>query len=203
MYMQQILYQPAEELLYEQDIFRTAINGLFYVKHTTNRDERGFFSELARMPEIEKVIGHPFPVKQINQSRSSTGVVRGIHSEDWNKYATVTNGKCFCALVDLRPESPTFGKKEYFMLGFDREALDGSLFIPARIGNSMCVMEGPMDYLYFVDKLYQNRDEKDDQVISLFDPDLQIPWPIPKERMIISNRDKNAITLRSRFPEKF
>jgi dTDP-4-dehydrorhamnose 3,5-epimerase-like enzyme len=54
-----------------------------------------------------------------------------------------------------------------------------------------------------VDKLYKDRDPAGDQAISLFDPDLNIAWPTPKEEMVISERDRQAVTLREKFPQKF
>lgn len=196
-------YQPEKNKQIAEGIFSTEINELFYVQHATFPDERGFFSELAKIPDLEKILGFIFETKQINQSRSEKNVVRGIHAEDWNKLITVTSGYCFSAVVDVRPESSTFGKKELFLLGSGENALDGSLFIPSRCGNSICVLDGPVDYLYVVDQLYTERDTSHDVAISLFDKDLAIPWPIPREEMIISQRDLESVTLHERFPEKF
>lgn len=196
-------FRPTDDKKVENGIYSTRIEGLYYVAHTTHQDERGFFSELAHVSELEKVIGSHFIVKQVNQARSKVNVVRGIHAEDWNKYVTVTSGVGFVAIVDTRPESITFGNKEYFVLGHADYALDGSLYIPARAGNSICVLEGPIDYVYFVDRLYKDRDLSGDVAISLFDPDISITWPIPRNEMIISERDLKAVTLRDRYPKKF
>lgn len=196
-------YQPISENKLTDDVYKTSINGLYYVQHKTFHDERGFFSELGKLPEILKAVKSNFTVKQISQARSQPNVIRGIHAEDWNKYITVASGIAFSAIIDLRPESETFMNKETFLLGFGEDALDGSLLIPARCGNSMCVVEGPVNYLYLFDKLYSKRDPAGDVAISLFDPDLAIEWPIPREQMIISPRDLKAVTLRQRFAEKF
>jgi dTDP-4-dehydrorhamnose 3,5-epimerase len=196
-------YKPSDDKKIADSIFKTSVQGLYYIAHSTYKDDRGFFSEVARFPELEAVIGHEFKVKQINHPRSYDNVVRGIHAENWNKYITVTNGLCFSAVVDVRPESATFGNKEYFVLGIGENVLDGSIYIPARTGNSMCVLQGPVDYLYFVDAVYKERDTTGDVAISLFDSDIDIQWPIPREQMIISERDMKAITLREKYPEKF
>lgn len=194
-------FKPTNEVA--KGIFSTNLNGIFYIAHSTFKDDRGFFSEVVRFPELEAITGQPFVVKQVNHARSDKNVARGIHTEDWNKYVTITQGVCFSAVADVRPESPTFGKVETFVLGHGENALDGSLYLPAKIGNSLCVLEGPVDYLYFVDRLYADRDKAGDLAISLFDQDLNIQWPIPKEQMIISERDMKAVTLRERFREKF
>ncbi|MCX6816636.1 MAG: dTDP-4-dehydrorhamnose 3,5-epimerase family protein [Candidatus Beckwithbacteria bacterium] len=197
------LFEPTKDLEIEEDIFKTEIKGLWYIARKQFSDERGFFTEVAQTYKLEKVLGRQFVVKQINHSRSITNVVRGMHAEDWKKVITVTNGAAFCALADVRPESATFGKVVNFKLGFGEEFLTGSLLVEEEIANSFCVLKGPVDYVYCVDRLYGQRDPKGDVAISLFDPDLKIEWPIKREEMILSQRDKNSITLRQRFPEKF
>lgn len=196
-------YKPTEENKLREGVHKTSINGLLYIDRTMNTDNRGFFSEVVKIPELEQIIGQEFVVKQVNHARSETNVVRGIHAEGWNKYIFVVTGLCFAAIVDVRPESETFGNKEFFLLGSGENALNGCLFLPSGVGNSVCVLEGPVDYLYLVDRLYADRDKAGDVAISIFDPDLNIPWPIAKEDMIISERDTNTITLREKVPEKF
>ncbi|QQS43800.1 dTDP-4-dehydrorhamnose 3,5-epimerase family protein [Candidatus Roizmanbacteria bacterium] len=186
-------------ILIEDSIYKTGIEGLLYIDRKLLGDDRGFFSEVAHVPSIQKVTGTDFSIKQINHARSEKNVVRGIHAEDWNKCIFLASGKAFCAVVDLRTESPTFKKVETFILGFDEESLHGGLFVPKGLGNSVVVLEGPLDYIYFVDKLYSERDPLGDVAVSLFDPELAIEWPIPREDMIISERDKNAVTVKEKF----
>jgi len=181
----------------ENGIYKTTIDGLYYIDRLKHEDDRGYFSEVARIPELEALTGNHFVVKQINHARSSLYVARGIHAEGWNKYIFITRGSCFCALADLRKDSPTFKKVETFQMGV--AGLNGSLFVPIGVGNSYVVTEGPMDYVYFVDRLYKDRDKSGDAAISLFDPDLNIDWPIAKEKMIFSERDKNCINISSYF----
>jgi len=197
------LYQPTKDKQLTDNIYKTKIKGLFYIKRNSFSDNRGFFAELAHLPQIKTVIKKPFVIKQINHSQSINNVIRGFHAENWNKLTFITAGLAFCALVDIRPQSNTFAKTESFRLGFADNALTGSLFITLGIANSICVLKGPVEYTYCVDKIYKARDKKGDQPISLFDPDLNISWPIPKQQMIISQRDKNAATLRQLFPRKF
>ncbi len=196
-------YKPTEDKRISDFIYKTSIDGLYFIQNKTVKDQRGFFSEVLHTSDLEKILGHQLVIKQVNHSRSAEKVIRGIHSENWNKYVTIGSGVCFSAIVDVRPESPTFGNKEYFILGYADYALDGSLFIPIMAGNSMCVLEGPVDYIYFVDALYRERNTSNDTAISLFDPDLNIEWPFSREKMIISERDLKAVTLREKFPEKF
>ena len=197
------LYKPDETLRVSERIYKTGIHGLWYLSHKTHRDERGFFREVAIISELESIRYAPFNIKQINHSRSEMHVTRGFHSEAWDKLITVFNGVCFCALADIRPDSSTFALVETFLLGNGDEALDGSLFISQGIANSVCVIQGPIDYMYGVNKLYKDRDLKRDRAISLFDPDLLVEWPISRDRMVISDRDVNSVTLRQLFPYKF
>ncbi len=196
-------YTPSSEREVKTGIFSTSIDGMYYIAHSKHQDERGFFSEILRINELEDAAQTDFLIKQVNHARSEKNVVRGIHAEDWNKLVFVTAGLAFCAICDVRPQSETFGKKEYFLMGIHDDALDGSLYIPARLGNSVCVLEGPIDYIYCVDRLYKDRDPAGDAAISLFDPDLAVEWPIAKEEMILSDRDRESITLREKYPEKF
>ncbi len=179
----------------EGNIYRTSIEGLIYCDRKLLGDDRGFFSEVTHLPYIQKITGNDFAIKQVNHARSVKNVVRGIHAEDWNKFTFIASGKAFCAVVDLRPESPTYKNVETFVLGFDQESLHGGIFVPRGLGNSIAVLEGPLDYIYFVDKLYSERDPAGDTAISLFDPQLAIEWPIPREQMIISERDSRAVFL--------
>lgn len=201
--MTQATFSPTDENKISPTIHRTSIEGLFFLPHKYIADNRGFYSELARIPEIEAVTGESFMVKQFNQSKSNQNVVRGIHAEDWNKLITVTSGLCFCALVDLRPESATFSKYESFYLGTEDQALKGSLFVKSGIGNSFCVIKGPADYIYAVDAIWSERNVDNDKAVALFDQDINIQWPIEHEQMIYSQRDYQGISLKEMFPEKF
>jgi len=186
-------YIPKPKTEIENGIFKTSIDGLYFIERSKHKDDRGFFSEVARMPELNTITGNDFVVQQINHARSDLNVARGIHAEGWNKYIFVTQGSCFCALADLRKESATYKAVETFKLGEDK--LFGALYVPNGVGNSYLVTQGPMDYVYFVDRLYADRDTADDAAISLFDPTLNIQWPISQDQMIISERDKNSMTL--------
>ncbi len=189
-------YQPSEELQITDHFYKTKLEGLYYFQSPKYNDDRGFFSQLVILPELEQVIKKPFNIKQINHARSQTNVTRGFHAENWNKLVTVTSGLAFSAVVDLRPDSPTYKQVECFLLGYDHQPEFGTgLYISKGLGNSICVLEGPMSYIYLVDQLYSNRTKGDDQAISLFDKQLAVNWPITKEQMILSQRDQSSVTL--------
>jgi len=179
------------------------ILGLKFFKQDLHADNRGFYTQLSIIPEIEAEIGEKFTTKQVNLSCSLANVIRGFHAEDWNKLAMVITGKAFCAFADLRPDSPTFGQTQTMVLGMAGDIENFSVFIPKGVANSFLVLEGPVNYLYCVDAIYADRDKSKDKAINLFDPDLNVSWPKPKEEMVISQRDKDSAALREMFPDKF
>ena len=201
--MSMIQYDPTQAKPINDIFLETPFTGMFYMPLKIFEDERGFFTELGRMPEIEKLIGQPFSIQQLNLSSSKTSVIRGFHAEGWNKLVTVTTGVALCALADIRPESKTFGQVLMIKLGQGEEAHFGSIYVPQGIANSFLVLKGPMLYSYVVDRLYKDRNKNNDVAISLFDPDLGVDWPIDKDQMVISQRDIDVITIREKYPQKF
>lgn len=197
------LYMPSDHNKVNERIYKTSIPGLYFIDTPIARDNRGFFREVAILPDLQELLPEHFEIKQINHARSEKNVIRGMHAENWNKLVTVAHGTALCVLSDIRPNSPTFLKSECFLLGFSEKATAGSLFITKGIANSVCAIEAPVEYLYFVDSLYRDRNTSKDKAISIFDPDLDIKWPIPKEEIIISERDKDAVMLKELFPDKF
>ena len=174
----------------------TQIPGLLILERPIHSDKRGFFRELFRRDDLEEIIGMKFDGVQMNHSHSLPGVIRGIHAEGWNKIIYPVTGSAFIAIVDIRPDSPTFAKVETFHIGDDNRK---GLFISNGLANSLCAI-GPsnVDYIYLVDAYY---DGSDTRAIAWDDPDLNINWPI--KNPIISERDKNNPKLRDLFPEKF
>jgi len=196
-------YTPSKELEIAENVFKTKIDGLYYLRYKKFIDERGFFSQILEPERIKAAGINPnFQIKQINLSVSKSKIARGIHTEGWNKLITVVQGHAFCALADVRNDSPTYKNVEYFDFIADPNNEWGeSLYISKKIGNSVCAVEGPMHYLYGVDLLYSERNKADDLAVSIFDPDLNIQWPFAKEEMIISQRDIDSITLKELYGE--
>jgi dTDP-4-dehydrorhamnose 3,5-epimerase len=146
------------------------------------------------LEELRRVSGRDFQVRQINHSRSMAGVLRGLHAERWEKVVWVLRGTAFCAIVDLRPEQPTFGNYRLFELSeHNRQAL----YIPEGFANSAYAVTD-IDYMYMVSKVY---DGSDTTAVAWDDPDIAIPWPNPNP--ILSIRDKNNPTLRQLYPDRF
>lgn len=191
-----MLIELPKKNMVESFIKTTSIPGLLTVERPTKEDERGFFREVFHLNELETAIGQPFKPVQWNHSCSLPKVIRGLHAENWNKLIYPVTGTLFAALVDIRPDSPTFGQHQTFTIGPDNRM---ALFIPKGLANSICpVGEEAVNYLYLVDAYY---DGTDNRAIAWDDPDLKIEWPTKDP--IISDRDRNNPTLKQLFPEKF
>jgi len=179
---------------------KTSIPGLLIIERPTFVDERGFFHEVFRLNELLEFSHVNFKPVQISHSMSLPRVIRAIHSEGWNKLIYPLTGKMFAVIVDVRPESPKFGKKEEFI--FDNTKANSphrALFLPKGMGNSICVIgDEPVHYIYAVDEYWDNAKAKG---IVWNDPDLKIKWPV--KNPIISERDRGNPRLRELFPEKF
>jgi len=189
-------YKATNDLQVAEGIYRTKIEGLFYLRYRKFDDERGFFAQVLEPARIRASINPDFHIKQANLSVSKTKVARGLHAEGWNKLVTVVAGHAHCIVADVRKKSASYKKVEYFDFDASQESEWGEgLYISAKIANSICAVKGPVYYLYGVDQLYQERNLNDDQAISIFDPQLNIKWPFPKKELIISPRDVDSITL--------
>lgn len=188
-------FVPSEDTRRSERIYQMPLPDLYFVASHHSEDFRGFYAELTLLPDLEKVLGNPFAVKQLNHSRSEQNVARGLHAESWNKLITVIHGSCACVWVDVRQNSQTFGQAVSLQLGDDETAVRGSVYVGTGIANGYVVTNGPADYVYLTDALYRDRDPQYDQAISLFDQELNIQWPVPRMEMILSQRDKQAMSL--------
>lgn len=178
-------------------VSETPISGLFKIEMETFPDDRGFFREVFHLDELQEISGIDFKPVQWNHSLSRPKVIRGLHVEPWNKLVYPVTGQMFTAIADLRPDSPTFAKVETFTFGGDMDLY--ALFIVEGLANSICVAGNqPVHYLYLVDSYYTGVPAK---AFAYNDQDLNIDWPIKDP--IISQRDRENITLRQAFPEKF
>lgn len=180
----------------QANVKKTSIPGLLVIERPTFSDNRGFFREAFRTGELADFAGIKFKPVQWNHSKSLPGVIRALHAENWNKLIYPVTGEMFSAVVDIRPDSETFGKVATFT--FDENS-HKALFIPKGLANSICVTgKTPVHYLYLVDAYY---DGKDTRAVAWDDPDLAIKWPV--KNPVISERDRDNPRLRDLFPEKF
>ena len=170
----------------------TSLNGVFEILRPTYPDGRGFFRESIRIEDLEEQIGYPFKVAQANHSRSIKNSLRGIHIAPWNKIVYVTRGKVQAVIVDLRGDSPTFGKYQSFIIGEENRS---SILIPAGCGNSYLVLSDEADYTYLTDQAWEPNKES---AIAWDDPTLAIKWETTEP--LLSERDQEAQSFEERFP---
>jgi dTDP-4-dehydrorhamnose 3,5-epimerase len=118
------------------------IQGAFVHTPIRHDDNRGHFEEQFKHSLLEKELGRSFPVRQVNQSVSQKGVIRGIHwtdsEEGQAKYVSCTSGAIWDVVVDLRKDSPTYGQWEAEIIS----AANGkSVFIPEGLGHVLMALE--------------------------------------------------------------
>jgi dTDP-4-dehydrorhamnose 3,5-epimerase len=151
---------------------RTPIDGLLIVGSPLIPDSRGFFRETYRRSELEAVLGRPVDFRQGNHSRSAAGVLRGFHSEPWNKLVYVVRGRALCVVADTRSGSSTFGQALPFELG-DDPALRVRLFIARGLSNAFLALE-ETDY---VNEVSEEFDDSRRKGFVWNDPTIGFEWP--------------------------
>lgn len=165
-------------------INKTNIEGLLIINLDVHEDERGWFKENYQKEKME-ALGLPrFEIVQNNISfNKEIGVTRGLHAEPWDKFISVANGRVFGAWADLRP-GPGFGQV------FTAEiSPNKAIFVPRGIANGYQTLESNVSYTYLVNAHWSPAAEY--TLVNLFDPELNIDWPISKEDAIVSEKDTN------------
>ena len=161
------------------------LNGLMLIELNVRRDGRGFFMERFQAAKFEE-LGLPTNFVQENHSRSLPGVLRGLHYQHapaQGKLIGVTRGRIWDVAVDLRADSPTFGRHSTLELS---DANGRLLWIPPGFAHGFCVLgDEPADVVYSVDAFYNADGEAG---IFWADPDLAIAWPV--KNPIVSQKDQ-------------
>lgn len=164
----------------------TDIPGLLEITLTTLEDERGWFQEKFQKEKLIQA-GLPAdfqPVQQNISFNKEIGVTRGIHAEPWDKYISLVSGKIFAVFVDLRKEN--FGKIVSIEITPEK-----AVFIPRGVANSFQTLVPDTYYTYLVNDHWSAENQTGYMFVNLADPDLKISWPIPLDKSIISQKDKN------------
>lgn len=171
------------------------IHGLYEIDLVVARDDRGSFREVFQAEKLE-ALGLPSlgPVQWNISENNRRGTLRGIHAEPWDKYVHMISGEAFAAIVDVRPESSTFGRVCTFTLG-----QGNALFLSRGLGNSYQVTTEGGVYGYLVNQ-HWSEDAKY-TLVSFSDPDLAIEWPL--EPTDVSDKDLGHPPLRELFPGAF
>ncbi len=167
-------------------IRETGIKGLIVIKPSVFEDTRGYFFESFNQDEFKKA-GISFVPVQDNESKSSKGVIRGLHYQlkpfDQAKLVRVVEGKILDVALDLRKDSLTFGK--WFGIELDSETKE-QVFVPRGFAHGFSVLSDIAIIQYKCDNIYNKEHERG---ISLNDPFLDINWKIGSTRPLISDKD--------------
>ena len=174
------------------------IEGAWLFTPTLFKDSRGSFQESFKLDEIEKTLARPFSVKQINQSVSQSGVIRGIHfaknPPGQGKFVSCSRGAVWDIIVDLRIGSPTFGVSVGNLLSADNGA---AVLIEKGLGHAFIALEDNSCVSYLCDEYYSPGNEFG---VSIFDPELKIDLPSIKvehriDQWLLSEKDNSAPAL--------
>ena len=175
------------------EIIKTSIKGLVIIQPRVFEDERGYFMESYK----ESFIKENFPgvhFIQDNESKSTYGVLRGLHFQkppfEQTKLVRVIDGEVLDVAVDLRKDSPTYGKWESIILSGENKK---QFFIPKGFAHGFVVLSKEAVFSYKVDNIYA---PQYDSGIYYDDKDLSIDWAIPKSKLIVSQKDLDLQSLK-------
>jgi dTDP-4-dehydrorhamnose 3,5-epimerase len=163
-----------------------AIPDVYLIEPQVFGDDRGFFFESFNNAKFEQAIGSKVQFVQDNHSKSSKGVLRGLHyqtQQPQGKLVRVTQGKVFDVAVDIRPESPTFGQWVGEILSADNKK---QLWVPEGLAHGFLVLSETAEFLYKTTDYYAPAHEK---CIAWDDPALRIEWPLDGSP-ILSSKDQ-------------
>ncbi len=169
------------------NFIKTDIDGVIIVEPTVFGDDRGYFMETYQYNDF-CAGGIDVKFVQDNQSCSKKGVLRGLHFQKQfpqSKLVRVIKGEVYDVAVDLRKDSPTFGKYVGVLLS---EQNKRQFFIPKNFAHGFLVLSETAEFVYKVDDFYHPNDEGG---LMWNDPDIGIAWPsVGNCELILSEKDK-------------
>jgi dTDP-4-dehydrorhamnose 3,5-epimerase len=165
----------------------TSIPGLWIIEPKVWADPRGYFMEAYKEEDFTRHVG-PVRFIQDNESRSSFGVLRGLHYQEGEaaqaKLVRVIEGCVLDVAVDIRKGGATFGRYVAVELSAENKR---QFFIPRGFAHGFLVLSERAIFTYKVDNPYAPERER---VLSFRDPELNIPWPVPESQLILAEKDK-------------
>jgi dTDP-4-dehydrorhamnose 3,5-epimerase len=158
------------------------------IEPTSHEDERGYFAETFRQDLLEKAIGYKIDFVQDNESKSSKGVLRGLHYQlppfTQAKLVRVIEGAVLDVAVDIRKSSQTFGQYVAVELTAQNKH---QLFVPKGFAHGFLVLSDSAIFAYKVDNYYA---PEYDRGIAFDDIKLKIDWQLVMEELLVSEKDK-------------
>ncbi len=170
------------------NFIRTDIPDVVIVEPIIHGDERGYFVETYRQDKLEAFLGYTINFCQDNESKSTKGVLRGLHYQlhpaAQTKLVRVIQGSVLDVAVDIRKGSPTFGKHVAVELSSENKR---QLLVPRGFAHGFVVLEEDTIFAYKVDNYYS---PENDRGIAFDDPELHIDWQLPHNELKLSQKDK-------------
>jgi dTDP-4-dehydrorhamnose 3,5-epimerase len=172
---------------------RTEIPDVVVIEPTVHGDSRGYFVETFRQDKLEEFLGYKLNFGQDNESKSSKGVLRGLHYQlpphAQTKLVRVISGRVLDVAVDIRKNSPTFGQHIAVELTADNKK---QLLVPRGFAHGFVVLEDDTIFAYKVDNYYS---PECDRGIAFNDPALNIDWILKTEELKLSDKDTKQLKL--------
>ncbi len=169
------------------NFIRTEIPDVVICEPIVHGDERGYFVETFREDKLETFLGYEINFCQDNESKSSRGVLRGLHYQlhpaAQTKLVRVIQGKVLDVAVDIRQGSPTFGKHVSVELSSENKK---QLLVPRGFAHAFVVLEDDTVFAYKVDNYYS---PENDRGIKFDDPALKIDWQVTHDELKLSEKD--------------
>ena len=170
------------------NFIRTEISDVIIIEPKVHGDSRGYFIETFRADKLEEFLGYKINFCQDNESKSSRGVLRGLHYQlapaAQTKLVRVIQGRVLDVAVDIRKGSPTFGKHVAVELTSENKK---QLLVPRGFAHGFVVLEDDTVFAYKVDNYYS---PENDRGISFSDEALNIDWMVPHAELNLSTKDK-------------
>jgi dTDP-4-dehydrorhamnose 3,5-epimerase len=171
----------------------TSLAGCFIIEPKIFHDDRGYFMESFNEKTFSEKTGIQVHFVQDNQSYSSRGVLRGLHYQTGAhaqaKLVRVLSGEVLDVAVDIRPDSPTYGQYVSVVLTAENQR---QLFVPRGFAHGFLVLSETATFFYKCDNFY-NKESEDG--IAFDDPVIGIDWILPKQDLILSEKDKTQPSL--------
>ncbi len=175
------------------EVIKTDIDGVVIIEPRIFRDERGYFFESFSQRDFQEKVCNTVFV-QDNESKSSYGVLRGLHFQKTpyaqSKLVRVIKGAVLDVAVDIRKGSPTFGQHVAVELTEDNHR---QFFIPRGFAHGFSVLTDEVIFQYKCDNFYAPQSEG---ALAWDDPDLGIDWRIPTDKVLLSEKDRHHSRLR-------
>ena len=172
---------------------RAEIPDIIIIEPSVFLDDRGYFFESFKESELNEFLGYDVKFCQDNESKSTYGVLRGLHYQEppfaQAKLVRVIQGSVLDVAVDIRKDSPTFGKHISIELNDQNKK---QLFIPRGFAHGFVVLSETAVFAYKVDNYYN---KESDRGIVFNDPELGIDWKINNQDLQISYKDLNMLPL--------